>query len=209
MKIIAISDTHNKHEEIKNIPKGELIIHAGDVTEYGTEDELQDFILWFSKLPHKYKIFIAGNHDLCLEQNLSLINNLPQNMYYLQNSGVTIEGFNIWGTPTGFAIHGMAFSKNNKTDIENEYIKIPITTDILITHTPAKGILDNNYGCEILAKRINIVKPKLHVFGHNHMSYGEFVSSKTISVNASLVNEKGILEFEHKIINKPVIIDLK
>jgi predicted phosphodiesterase len=56
------------HEEIENIPNGDLIIHAGDVTEYGTEEELQDFILWFSKLPHKYKIFIAGNHDLCLQQ---------------------------------------------------------------------------------------------------------------------------------------------
>ena len=50
MKIIAISDTHGLHHNVK-IPQADLLIHAGDVTEYGMEEELIDFLDWFAKQP--------------------------------------------------------------------------------------------------------------------------------------------------------------
>ncbi|TAG51322.1 MAG: hypothetical protein EAZ27_13705 [Cytophagales bacterium] len=67
MKIIAISDTHGLHRNLK-IPSGDLLIHAGDVTEFGQDDELEDFLDWFALQPCKYKVFVAGNHDLFLEK---------------------------------------------------------------------------------------------------------------------------------------------
>ena len=68
MEIICIADTHNKHKELI-IPAGDMIIHAGDITESGTRKETLDFLKWFSALPHPHKILIAGNHDFYLEKN--------------------------------------------------------------------------------------------------------------------------------------------
>ena len=68
MKIICISDTHNRHAEI-DIPIGEVIIHAGDFSASGTRSETRDFLKWFSALPHPHKILVAGNHDFYLEKH--------------------------------------------------------------------------------------------------------------------------------------------
>ena len=51
------------------LPKGDLLIHAGDVTNVGRENEVRDFINWFNGIEgFKRKIFIAGNHDLSFER---------------------------------------------------------------------------------------------------------------------------------------------
>lgn len=67
MDITFISDTHGIHDRLK-LKQGTVLIHASDVTEYGSEDEVLDFLHWFSRQPFTYKIFIAGNHDLFLEE---------------------------------------------------------------------------------------------------------------------------------------------
>ena len=65
MKILQISDTHNKHQILTNLPTADVIVHCGDFTEQGTEEEVLDFLNWFIELPYKHKIFVTGNHDLC------------------------------------------------------------------------------------------------------------------------------------------------
>jgi len=89
MRITCISDTHGLHSQLKFVP-GDLLIHAGDISEYGTEDEIFDFTQWFAKQPFTYKIFIAGNHDLFLETiPLKTFRELIGNeLIYLQNSEV-------------------------------------------------------------------------------------------------------------------------
>ena len=47
MKILQISDTHNRHNELTNLPEADVIIHCGDFTEQGTEEEVLDFLNWF------------------------------------------------------------------------------------------------------------------------------------------------------------------
>ena len=53
---------------------------------------------------------------------------------------------------------------------------IPDTVDIIMTHGPARGILDwcpeGNVGCENLLQAVRRVKPKMHCFGHIHESNG-------------------------------------
>ena len=57
LKIVCLSDTHNCNEQIV-VPDGDILIHAGDATIRGTEREVEDFLAWFSSLPHKHKIFV-------------------------------------------------------------------------------------------------------------------------------------------------------
>jgi len=65
-KIVCLSDTHNYNEEIA-VPDGDILIHAGDATLRGTIPEIEAFLAWFSRLPHKHKVFVAGNHDWLYE----------------------------------------------------------------------------------------------------------------------------------------------
>ena len=64
MKFIHISDTKGRHHLLKNLSKATVIVHTGDFTENGTEEEALDFIEWFSGLPYEHKIFIAGTKTI-------------------------------------------------------------------------------------------------------------------------------------------------
>ena len=66
MKFVTISDTHNQHDKLE-LPEGDCIIHAGDVSGRGWPTEISNFLNWFKNLDYKYKIFIAGNHDFYFE----------------------------------------------------------------------------------------------------------------------------------------------
>ena len=66
-KVVAFSDTHVKHKKI-TIPECDLAIFAGDCTSIGYKHEIDSFLTWFGKQDQCiFKIFIAGNHDLCFD----------------------------------------------------------------------------------------------------------------------------------------------
>ena len=198
MKIICISDTHNQHENLI-VPDGDLLIHAGDITSTGDKEDLIKFNNWFGNLPHKYKIVIAGNHDFYCETHPEETHQILSNAIYLNDSGVTIEGLNIWGSPISPTFHHWAFMKNRGEDIRKHWEMIPENTDILITHCPPFGILDKtdsgkNEGCEDLLAFIQTkIKPQLHVFGHIHEAYGQTQISDTQYINASVVSLNGFV----------------
>ena len=56
MKILQISDTHNRHQQLTNLPVADVIVHCGDFTDMGTEDEVLDFLNWFIGLPYAHKV---------------------------------------------------------------------------------------------------------------------------------------------------------
>jgi len=101
MKANYRSKVHVCRGFLKNLPEADMFIHGGDISKIGTDHEVEDFIHWFSRLNYKYKVFIAGNHDFYLEDESihRVQKDLPPNAYYLCNSGITIEGLNIWGSP--------------------------------------------------------------------------------------------------------------
>ena len=43
MRIVCISDTHGRHKKLKNIPDGDVLIHAGDITPRGEIEHLGSF----------------------------------------------------------------------------------------------------------------------------------------------------------------------
>ena len=196
MKIIHLSDTHGKRHSLKDLPKADIIVHSGDISEDGTESEVLDFLHWFCALDYRYKIFVAGNHDICLE-NVQEIE-LPPNCYYLRNSGIEIEGVKFWGVPYFTSDE----SAGNKIQ---QIAEIPMNTDILITHRPPYGILDfddgHNFGCVDLLQDVLKIRPKYHLFGHVHAGYGIEKSQYTTFVNASLVRK-------NKIANEPFWLEM-
>lgn len=191
MNILHISDTHNMHHQLQNLLDADIIVHSGDVSEEGTEGEVLDFLNWFCALDYQYKIFVAGNHDFCLEDGQ--IEGLPENCHYLCNSGIEIERIKFWGIP-------YFLSNELNGDTKQLMLKIPNNTDILITHRPPYGILDfedgNNFGCVDLLQTIAKIRPKYHLFGHIHAGYGVEKSQHTTFVNSSLVRK-------NEITNKP------
>jgi len=207
MKIVLISDTHNQHEKII-LPKGDMIIHAGDISELGTFTEVLNFIQWFSKLPFKYKIFIAGNHDFLFErQKLVGTAMLLEGVTYLENSEVTIDGLRIYGSPYTLKFYDWAFMKSSGKEIAETWNFIPENVDILITHSPPFGVLDKNElgtpcGCKDLLARVYAAKPCIHVFGHIHEGYGTHEINGTRFYNASILNEN------YHVSNRPILIDL-
>ena len=210
LDLTIIADTHGLHDEIK-LQKGTLLIHAGDITKYGTEEEVIDFLQWFTKQPFKYKIFIAGNHDLFLEECSAAKRKklIPEGIIYLQNSGVEIEGLKIWGSPVTPYFLGMAFNARPGKDIKKIWNKIPLDTDILITHGPPKGILDDGFGCAELLNTVIAVQPKIHCFGHVHGRNGMVTINQTLFINAAIVNRLKLMEQDYVIVGKPICIALK
>lgn len=208
MKIVAISDTHGKHQNLV-LPKGDMLIHAGDVSSRGKENEVIEFLKWFAAADFKYKIFIAGNHDFYFERfGDEMINQLiPPNVIYLNDSGIEIEGIKIWGSPISPWFYDWAFNRHRGNDIKKHWDKIPQNTDILITHGPAFGILDltsryENVGCKDLLEKINVINPKFHICGHIHEAYGQVKKNETEFLNASVLDENYLLK------NKPIIFEI-
>lgn len=156
------------------------------MTNHGTEKELFDFLDWYSKLNYRYKILIAGNHDFWFTAKLSAIPpiypDIPKKykdlgVIYLMDNLVEIEGLRIYGSPWQPEFNSFAFNLRRGSEIGRMWEKIPRGLDILITHGPPYSILDKTdsgipLGCEELYKRVFQIKPKIHVFGHIHESFG-------------------------------------
>ena len=196
MKIVFISDTHSRHYDV-DIPNGDMLIHAGDLSSRGKPEEITDFLNWFSNQPHKYKIFIAGNHDFFFEKEHEdeIKNIIPKNVIYLNDSGIEIEDIKIWGSPVQPEFYNWAFNRKRGKEIKKHWDLIPLDTDILITHGPPLNILDKTVrgdivGCEDLLNAVNKIKPKIHVFGHIHEDNGVLKKNDTTFINASILNER-------------------
>lgn len=205
MRIVAISDTHGKHREL-DIPDGDILIHAGDITSAGSYNELAEINDFFGALPHKHKIIIAGNHDSCFEASAKYSSLILSNVTYLQDEMVTIEGVNIYGSPWQPEFNDWSFNLKRGSEIKAKWDFIPDNTDILITHGPPFTIndatpADKMVGCSDLLNAVKRVKPKYHIFGHIHHSFGIHEEDEIKFINACSVNEA------YQIVNPPIVFD--
>ena len=208
MKIVCMSDIHGYQEEMSPIPDGDILLVAGDITRKGTLSNLLDFVLFLRTLPHRYKVFIGGNHDWCLQEKKEDILNLlsNHNCIYLENSSVEIEGLKIWGSPWTNRFYDWAFMAEEK-ELKKIWDIIPIDTDIVMTHGPVYGILDKtirhiNAGSESLLKRVKVIKPKVFIGGHIHEGRGVVIGKNAVYINPSICNEN------YEPINKPIVYEI-
>ena len=98
-RIVAISDTHSRHNQISALPAGDILIHAGDATNKGTLAEVVAFNQWLGTLPYQHKIFVAGNHDFLFEKSPEIARTLMTNAHYLLDEAVVIAGLKFYGSP--------------------------------------------------------------------------------------------------------------
>lgn len=169
VRIVCISDTHNKRPKV---PIADILIHAGDLTETGSFDEVQAELAWLASLPHKHKILIAGNHDVLLDD--AFLNKYPERRYgqsktrhdldwgdvmYLQDSSITLD----IGTPPDGAASGLTSRKitifgspwtpqygasafqyrpSDYNHWEDIFSSIKTAPDIIVTHGPPRLHLD-------------------------------------------------------------------
>ena len=207
MRVICVADTHCHHWDIL-VPPGDLLIHAGDMTNTGSPEELADALRWFGKLPHPHKVLIAGNHDWLFQLDPEAARALvPAGVHYLQDSGCEIEGVRVWGSPVQPWFNDLAFNRSRGAEIDRHWALIPPGTNLLVTHGPLHGKLDlignvEHGGCEMLLKRVTELKPHMHVCGHIHEGYGIARMGPTLLVNASACNDYGRLAHD------PIVVDI-
>ena len=215
MKITLISDTHNKHKFVTNdLPGGDLLIHAGDISSMGYEHEIREFCKWFNNIDnYTHKVFIAGNHDWGFQNNVEIVKeilNFYENITYLQDNSTLLgeDMVSVYGSPWQPEFYNWAFNLPRQgVELKEKWDNIPNNTDILITHGPAYGYVDKvigrteNLGCELLTEKIKELKPKIHVCGHIHTGYGYTFDGDTHYINASVLNESYVYY------NKPLTIE--
>ena len=159
MKIFIISDTHGNHSDI-DIPPCDVCIHLGDMCTDGNEDELTSGFQWLANAPAKKKLFIPGNHDWPFEFDPeAAYAQVPPGIIVLENRSIRI------GVIQFFA----PIARPVLFQLPENHPK----TNILLTHAPPKGILDNGIGCHLLRKWVDLHKPNHHFFGHVHETFGE------------------------------------
>ncbi len=196
MRCVAISDTHNRHKKI-TIPECDLLIHAGDYSFQGAKSEVENFYEWLGEQPAKHKISVQGNHERGVECDFegmkAIATRLCPNVHFMDEGLVEIEGRKIWCSAWTPYFHNWAYNamttledanKLQKPYIKDIWDRIPDDTEILITHGPPYGVLDDvmrmninwNVGCSDLMKRIyQLDKLKVHIFGHIHEGHGSRV----------------------------------
>ena len=193
-RIVALSDTHRNHWNIK-VPKCDLFIFGGDAEINGILP-LHDFNDWLGIIPAKHKIVVGGNHDTYLEfLGKDECKRLLTNCTYLENEFLYLEGFKIWGSPFSPFFNNWSFMRYDN-DLKEIWAAIPLETEILITHCPPFGVLDqvlpkdDSQGSRTLKDRVKEVHPYLHLFGHIHEGYGKYTDGKTDYYNMSVLDEQ-------------------
>ncbi len=210
MRLVCISDTHETWEDI-DLPDGDVLIDAGDSTYMGTAATLRLYNAWLGRQKHKHKVIIAGNHDWLYEKDPTLAQSIITNAIYLQDSGVTIDGINFWGSPVQPWFHSWAFNRGRGPAIRKHWDLIPANTNVLITHGPPYKIGDTVYrrgipydavGCADLAEVVRLIKPQVHVFGHIHSGHGLYDIDGVKYANAAICDEN------YHPTNKAIVIDI-
>ena len=151
---------------------------------------------------------MPGNHEIGTERNPDFYKTLFHGFDWqlLINDTTTFEGMKILGSPYQPIFGNWAWNRDE--EFRKEYWSKAPKCDILLTHAPAYGLLDQcdhgeRVGCPYIREYIDRVKPKLAVCGHIHAAYGTMEHGETTIVNGSSCNER------YKAVNKPIIVELK
>lgn len=191
--LVCIADTHNSKPQL---PHGDILLHAGDLSQYGTFDEVQSQLHWLNSHPHQHKIIIAGNHDLLLDS--AFVQSHPDreldlhtgkrradldwgDVHYLQHGSVSIEVrtatmsrlVRVFGSPWTPRMGSWAFQYGPNSGFSWEEA-IPHEADVVLVHGPPAGHLDDGgKGCPDLLTELWRARPRVVICGHIHSGRGQ------------------------------------
>lgn len=169
IRVVCISDTHT--HQWAPIPDGDLLIHAGDLSNDGSVHEIQAAVNWLKSLPHLHKVVVSGNHDGYFDPRSRSDEDRHKSIdwgdiHYLQHSSVklsfpatptkevnstpdtdantNVRTLTVYGAPQIPAIvpFGPEHAFTYPPDRDRWTGTIPSHTDILVTHTPPENHLD-------------------------------------------------------------------
>lgn len=221
IRVVCLSDTHSKIPPYP-IPKGDLLIHSGDLTNVGSINSLQQSIDWLKTLQKPWYgssdgflhiVVVGGNHDSYLDERSRSLHDKKNThrtldwgkIHYLQHSSITLHfpderKLKVYGAPQIPKCGGkeFAFQYNRGQDAWSN--TIPDDVDVLVTHNPPKWHLDlptsGGMGDEFELQEVWRVKPTVHAFGHVHSGYG----SEPVWWDAS---QRAFEQFQAAAYNKP------
>lgn len=213
-RFVLISDTHNTEPAL---PRGEILVHAGDLTGNGGRKQTEAAMRWIGEQAQKFEwvVFVGGNHDwffyhlsraMGANAVREFVRPYGENIIYLEDEFTLVAGAKIYGSPAQPEFCNWAWNYERGAEIKAVWDKIPENMDMLITHGPPHHILDwvgrDRVGCEDLRNTLDRVQPQVHVFGHIHAGHGKaqtFVQGgrTTQCYNAAIVNEAYKLDPKH------------
>ncbi|KAI9368899.1 Metallo-dependent phosphatase-like protein [Aspergillus egyptiacus] len=177
-RIVCVSDTHGytPSEAGFRLPAGDVLIHAGDLTNQGSKSELQKTIDWIVAADYEVKIVVCGNHDITLDepfysQNkqhfhnkqpqdprecLDILTRTSPSLILLRHESALIRLTKANGPQTVFKVFGSPYSQRSGngnwaflygSDKASEvWQSIPLDADIVVTHTPPRYHCDKAAG---------------------------------------------------------------
>ncbi|KAI0432259.1 ser/Thr protein phosphatase family protein [Xylaria sp. FL1042] len=204
-RILIISDTHGKVFRVRPEHKADVVIHCGDLTDKSKLDEYHRTLQLLKDLDAPLKLVIAGNHDfsldpLAFERKINEAMNTLEPEHFRKEHGnygevrrlfdeapgvmLLDEGTHKFNLQNGasLTVYASPYTPSTRVnafqyhpDTEHQFT-IEERTDIVITHGPPLGIMDETYrgraGCADLFAAVARVRPRLHCFGHIHGDWG-------------------------------------
>jgi len=194
MKIMATADMHG---DLPKVPKCDLLLIAGDICPTsnhapGYQRQWLNHKLrrWINRGYAEHVVAVAGNHD-----RVFALGEPPEAMpwTYLEGEEATVCGLRIWGGPWTPPIHDFWVFQADQEQARQRWARIPEGLDILISHGPPYGILDEDendepQGDKALRDAILRARPKMVVFGHIHTTQAIVERDGIIYANVSLLD---------------------
>ncbi|KAH8812195.1 ser/Thr protein phosphatase family protein-like protein [Xylogone sp. PMI_703] len=170
-RVMVISDTHEHSLDGATMPEVDVLIHTGDLTNFGELNSLRKSVQMMSTIEAELKLVIAGNHDVSLDKTCR-VENMSEEEYskyheaafeimtgplakeagisYLEEGTHTFTlnngaRFTVYASPYTPGTGGWAFPYEPEVDRFNSTEAanpIPRSVDVVMTHGPPYSILD-------------------------------------------------------------------
>lgn len=215
VRTVVVSDTHNRHQCLSNIPPCDILFHCGDIfmtsrmfTEKENRRQLLEFNEWLGTIPAKHIVVVGGNHDGFIESlGKDQTAKLLSNALYLVNEVVELCGLRIWASPVSLG------ASENKAFQSKAFFKQSVTSrmeagdnvDIVVTHS----------SCSDLVR--SFPPTRAHFYGHIHARHGGRVVATTVqdAVRPDVLVRKqwvsicgAIMDHNYNPVQLPIVYDL-